>query len=174
MSCEICGAKIVGKRYEIFVEGSKLIVCEKCAKYGSVKPTRPKRLEPAQRNSPVPSVSRRSSTMVSRARGKYEDIFQEYELVEGYGRMVKEAREKLGWTQEDLAREIMEKESLIKKIEREEIIPPPNVVKKLERVLNIKLTVPPSEIPADMTVTPKSPPTLTIGDVVIVRRRKKK
>jgi len=62
------------------------------------------------------------------------------ELVEGYGKIIKSARESLGLTQEDLARELRVKLSYIKKIETERMVPTPEIIRKLEKLLNIKLT----------------------------------
>lgn len=62
------------------------------------------------------------------------------ELVDDYGRVIKRAREASGMSHEDLALKIREKASLLKKIEREAIVPEDKVRKKLERTLQITLT----------------------------------
>ena len=61
------------------------------------------------------------------------------EIVPDFGMRVKDAREKLGLKQEELARRINEKVSLLRKIERGEIVPDDRVRQKLERILNISL-----------------------------------
>jgi len=96
---------------------------------------------------------------------------EDYELIENFGEKVKKAREKIGWKQEDLAREIKEKESIIRKIETMEITPSLDIIKKLEKVLNIKLTVPLSKI----LETPPPPPretSLTLGDAIVFKKKK--
>ena len=55
--------------------------------------------------------------------------------MEDYGRKVKEAREKAGLKQEELARMINEKHSLLRKIENDAITPTEEVRMKIERVL---------------------------------------
>ena len=62
------------------------------------------------------------------------------ELVDDYGRVIRRAREASGMSHEDLALKIKEKASLLKKIEREAIVPEDKVRKKLERTLQITLT----------------------------------
>ena len=62
------------------------------------------------------------------------------ELIDGYGMAIRRARETSGMTHEDLALKIKEKSSLLKKIEREAIVPEDSVRGKLERALNITLT----------------------------------
>ena len=67
------------------------------------------------------------------------EIECEMEIVDNYGWKIKETRRKMGLKQEDLARKINEKQSLLQKIEKEEIIPSEEARKKIERVLNISL-----------------------------------
>lgn len=62
------------------------------------------------------------------------------ELVDDYGSVIRRARDKRGMSQEELALEIREKVSLLKKIEREDLVPEDSIRKKLERVLGITLT----------------------------------
>jgi len=62
------------------------------------------------------------------------------ELVDDYGKVIRRAREASGMSHEDLALKIKEKASLLKKIEREAIIPEDKVRRKLERTLGITLT----------------------------------
>jgi putative transcription factor len=58
---------------------------------------------------------------------------------EDYGRKIKEAREKAGLKQAELAQRINEKHSLLRKIENEELMPGEEIRKKIERVLKITL-----------------------------------
>ncbi len=62
------------------------------------------------------------------------------ELVDDYGKVIRRAREASGMSHEELALKIREKASLLKKIEREAIIPEDKVRRKLERTLGITLT----------------------------------
>ena len=137
--CEICGAEIAGKPVHIAIGSSKLRVCHICSRYGAVVVDDPSALA---RRSPVSLVSEQSYQAKARQR-LYEQMDHELEeglgIAEDYGRKIKEARERAGLKQEDLAKQINEKHSILRKIENEEIIPTDEVRAKLERVLKISL-----------------------------------
>lgn len=79
--------------------------------------------------------------------------------------LVKSERDKRNLTQEDLAKKLNEKVSLIKRVE-EGWEPPLNIVKKLERFFNIELT---EELEEKQLENKTDRKELTIGDVVEVR-----
>jgi len=119
MECEICGKKI----QRIFIseiEGVVLRLCEECSKSGNVLNVV---------NEEVRKLAIRKNDVEK----------EEYELIENYGSVIKEARIKLGLSIEELAERIKEKSSLIMKVEKEEIRPSDDLVDKLERVLKVKL-----------------------------------
>jgi putative transcription factor len=72
-----------------------------------------------------------------------------------------------GWTQKDLAMELKEKELLIKKIEKGDLIPEDDVRIKLERALNIRL-IDISEETSEKKKGGKVVPTL--GDVISIKK----
>lgn len=156
MNCEICGREIKGKGFKIVVEGSEVTVCGSCKQYGTEK-------KPSVASQPG---ARRVVLKKKKVSTKIE--FTE-ELVEDFHVIVKREREKRGWSQEQLAKKIQEKESLIKKIENAEITPEPEVVEKLEKLFNIKLReqVPEIKIEKSKSLVP------TLGDIVVVKRKKK-
>ena len=127
--CEICGAEIKDEVYHIAIGASELRVCKSCARYGTVVEEKK-----ARGTAEVPLLAR------TKKKSKlYEqmdlDIEAGMETVEDYGRKLKEARERAGLKQTELAKRINEKQSLLRKIEHEEIIPSEEVKKKIERVL---------------------------------------
>ena len=131
MQCEICGADIKGKPIRVNVEGSVLDVCGNCARYG----------KPADKWTPVSrKISPTERVIVTHKPRR--DVFDKLqdEIVPDYALVIKKARESQGLTIEELASKMMEKAALIRKIEREELIPEDTVRKKLETALNIKLT----------------------------------
>ena len=67
---------------------------------------------------------------------------EDLDLVEDFGERVKNARRRLGLTQEDLARQLNEKLTVIRKIEAGEFKPPIELARKLERFLKIRLLEP--------------------------------
>ncbi len=153
MECEICGSRIVGRKYKIIVEGSELTVCERCKELGveaKAKPTTKVVVKKRVVRTPKP-------------------IVEDYELVENFHEIVRRERERRGWTQEELAKRIQEKATLIRKIEKGDITPEKEVVEKLERVLGVSLREKVEEVKVQ-----KSKSTVpTLGDVVVIRRKKR-
>jgi len=120
-TCEICGRK--GAQAIVEVEGAKLKVCGSCA-YG-------KKIlyHLDETGEPKEGIERK-------AHGKLEET---EEIVEDYGKIIKNARERLGLGRSVVAEKISEKESYLERIERGELIPTFIVAKKLEKELGIKL-----------------------------------
>jgi putative transcription factor len=159
MQCEICGADIQGSPNRVVVDGSSLEVCKSCARFGKAddkwKPV-PRKVVPVERAFTV-------------ARPKPRDHFKDLmEIVPEYGRKVREARESLGLSPEELGLKIKEKSTLIRKIEREEIIPEDSIRKKLERELKIKLT---DEVTDAKMKSGSGAKGLTLGDIASIKRR---
>lgn len=161
MQCEICGAEIRGKPICITIDNSELQVCQKCAPYG--KPV-DKRTPVSRKVSPVVRTVPRTE---KRPKKDFFDILKD-ELLDNYDRIIREAREAKGWSQEDLAENIKEKASLIKKIERSEIVPEDSVRKKLEHALNIKLTERVDVAGQEVSHMKKD---TTLGDIVKIKRK---
>jgi len=61
------------------------------------------------------------------------------ELAQDYDELIRQAREKKGLSQAELAKELNEKASLIRKLERGDTLPSDSVQTKLERNLGIDL-----------------------------------
>ncbi len=153
MECEICGREIKGRYYTVIVEGSEMRVCARCKEYGTEKPfTEVKKLT------------------LKKKKPKTEPIEFVEELVEDFNVIIRREREKRGWSQAELAKKIQEKESLIRKIENGEITPEPEVVEKLEKLFGIKLREKVPEVKVEMK---KSSLTPTLGDVVVIKKKKK-
>lgn len=161
MQCEICGAEIRGKPICITIDNSELQVCQKCAPYG--KPV-DKRTPVSRKVSPVVRTVPRTE---KKPRKDFFDILKD-ELLDNYDLIIREARESRGWSQEDLAENIKEKASLIKKIERREIVPEDTVRKKLEHTLNIKLTERVEGAEQEVSHMRKD---TTLGDIVKIKRK---
>jgi len=110
--CDICGRPATTKA---IVEGATLSVCARCVAYGRELSA------PAIRrpNQPRPMV--------------------ELEAVEGYGRTVRQARERAGLTRLELARKLFILENVLERIENEHLAPNEAVARKLEKELGITL-----------------------------------
>ena len=167
MQCEMCGAEAKGPLKRIKIEGTELLVCNACAKYGTeVQGAAP-------RSSAAQSV--KSSGFQSQAKPAVQrsrDLFDRMggDLVEDYPDRIRDARMKLGMTQKDLALTMMERELLIKKLEKGELIPEDEVRKKLEKTLDIRLLDDTSSEPTDLH---HARMTTTMGDVIRIKKAKK-
>ncbi|MDW7989826.1 MAG: multiprotein bridging factor aMBF1 [Archaeoglobaceae archaeon] len=153
MNCEICGKEIRAPGHKIIVEGTELSVCTSCKKYGSENVS-------AARQVDVKRI------IIKRRKPQTKVEFKE-ELVENYNLIIKTEREKRGWSQEQLAKKIQEKESVIKKIENAEITPEPEIIEKLEKIFSLKLreSIPEVKIDKVSQMTP------TLGDIVTVKKK---
>ncbi|WP_440952789.1 multiprotein bridging factor aMBF1 [Methanococcoides sp. FTZ1] len=164
MQCEICGTEIRGQPIEVTIDGSQLKVCSKCSQYGTAVKAR----SPVSRK--ISPVAPKTSVAAPKRTGPRRDPFAELsdELVDDYEKIIHDAREKRGWTQEVLAAKIKEKASLIKKIERGEIVPEDSVRRKIEKALNIQLTERVGE--GDWNADRLNRGT-TLGDIVTIKRK---
>ena len=99
-----------------------------------------------------------------------------YELVSGFGRKIKNAREKLGLRRDELARRLGISGSTLKKIETGKLKPDLALARRLEKILHIrilrKIDVDLLEIISKVPKEESKP--LTIGDVMIIEKPKKK
>ncbi|MEM2917512.1 MAG: multiprotein bridging factor aMBF1 [Candidatus Bathyarchaeia archaeon] len=167
MQCEVCGKQIIGKPYKAIIEGAKLTVCNKCAKLGSrswEEETQPKGKKTAK---PLPThriLTKKPSVNITEPT---------LELIDGFGQIIRQAREKLGLRHEDLGKKINEKVSVLKKIESQKMIPDHALATKLEHALKIKLLVPSSEPkPPQKVMAP--PPKVTLGDIINLKDKEEK
>lgn len=161
MQCEICGAEIREKPLCITIDNSELQVCQKCAPYG----------KPVEKRTPVSrKVSPIARTVTRTDKSQNKDFFDilRNELLENYVQIIRDSREAKGWSQENLAENLKEKASLIKKIERGEIIPEDSVIKKLEHALKIKITERVDATGPEVSHTKKD---TTLGDIVTIKRK---
>ena len=118
MNCDLCGSE--RELYSAIVENSLMSVCKNCLRFG----------KKVERNKDF------DFNNVIKRKAEKEDLFL---LKENYNLIIKEQREKLKLTQEELAKKLNEKFSLIHKVENKEIVPDDNFVKKIENFFNIKL-----------------------------------
>jgi putative transcription factor len=166
MQCEVCGRKITGKQYKATIEGAIMLVCDECAHYGTrhweveAKPkAKPIQFpKPKPPTLPVPSVQKAIQE-------------EALELVEDYPKKIRQAREKLRLTHEELGRKINERVSLLRKIETAKMTPTQSLAEKLEHVLKIKLLAPATEpkVPQKALVA-KPKQELTLGDLIKERK----
>ena len=70
---------------------------------------------------------------------------EDLELIEDYNEVVRKARMSLGLTQDELAKQVGEKVTIIKKVEAGELKPSISLARKLEKLLKVVLLVPAEE-----------------------------
>jgi putative transcription factor len=144
-----------------------LDVCGLCAKYGT-EVQKPTKAETARGGGPAFSRPVAPTTPVRRRRDVLDLI--EGEIVEDYGERIRNARMQRGWSQKELALELKEKELLIKKLEKGDLIPEDDVRLKLERALDIRLI----DVPSDIEEKKKAGKVVpTLGDVISIKKVKK-
>jgi putative transcription factor len=88
------------------------------------------------------------------------------EIAPDYDDRIRDARESTDMSQEDLANELNEKASLIRKLERGDVLPSDEVKRKLERELDITLTAGASGDEDEEWSGGSSTGEYTLGDVV--------
>jgi putative transcription factor len=84
--------------------------------------------------------------------------------VDDYGAKIRKARQRRGMTVEDFARKINEKESVIKKLEKEELNPDRKLIQKLKDALKIEL-LEVGEVPAAAPASRRASTGRTLGDI---------
>jgi putative transcription factor len=162
MRCEVCGRKIHGSPIRALIEGAKLTVCNECSRHGKIihEETTPKQETTRKPLAPIPAKKQIPKATV--------DTTQE--IVEGYDSKIRQAREKLGISHEELGKKINEKTSVLRKIETGKMTPNNQLATKLEHTLKIKLIVPVSE--EKIAEIPKSTNReLTLGDLMQLNKK---
>ena len=108
--CELCGKE--DDLHKSLVEGVVLKVCSNCSGFGRI---------------------------IEEKKMQYTKITNIYEvednIVENFGNLIKSAREKRSMTQKELADKIKERESMISKIEKNELKPDVNTARKFEKFI---------------------------------------
>ncbi len=154
MNCDMCGKD--SNLFKTDIEGTIMNVCKECSKFGKVisvirhqvKETKKKIKKQAEVEPP-----------------KEEFILT---IVPSYGDIIKKKREQLGIKQEDFAKKISEKASLLHKIETNHFEPSISLTRKIEKFLNVKL-IEIEEVKTRSPTTSKSEG-LTIGDFIKVKK----
>jgi putative transcription factor len=126
LNCEICGKK-VNKLYDGIIAGIKLKVCSECSKLGTII------------NEPPKIQQKRIPIRQAKIIPKKTALIPSYKIVDNYSQIIKNAREKMGLSQDILASYLGEKLSVIKKIEGGKLKPSLELAKKMEKLLKVNL-----------------------------------
>ena len=151
MQCDMCGSE--EKLYKTNIEGTILNVCKTCSKFGTV-------------------IAQVKEEVMKRKEKKVKEIEKEPEeeiielVVNDFADRIRKAREKQGLKQEDFAKKIKEKESIVHKMETGEFKPSLDMVKKLEKLLKIRLV---EKYKEEGKATKTETDELTIGDLIKIK-----
>jgi len=170
MRCEVCGHKIREAPQRVIIEGAKLTVCTECSKHGkgTWEPARP---DAAPRPTQIlPGVQVQGPIQI-RKRVITARVDTSQEIVENFAEVIRDAREHLGYSHEDLGKKINEKESVLKKIETHKMAPNDHLISKLEHVLKIKLLVPVAE--EKVPIPKEANREFTLGDAIKIDKKAK-
>jgi putative transcription factor len=167
LRCEVCGRRINGKPFNVIIEGAKLAVCRECSKLGEVYYEEPKQRIAGRRLGTAPKPLR-----VQIKKPQTPKVDTSLELVENFDLKIRQAREKLGLSHEDLGKRINEKVSLLRKIETGKMTPDNRLAAILEHALRIKLiTQAKEEKVPEAKLTRAASRDLTLGDLIQLDRK---
>lgn len=164
MQCEMCGSVVDSELLRAEIEGSVINVCAKCSRYGKViakvkqapvlKKSEQKK---AQEKAPAATPVDQSGEIV-------------FMIVPDYANKIKAGRERLGLKQEELAKRLNERDSLLSKIETGTVEPSMKLARKLEHFFNIKLIEEHKE-EAQSKSSKDAKGEVTLGDFARIRKR---
>ena len=127
MQCEVCGNAIRPPPQIITIDEAIFRVCHTCAKRGT-----PVNIPQVKPKIPAATTSRQHSF-------ETEPLT---ELRDNFHTIIKQGREKLRLSQEELGQKINEKPSVIAQLEVGKLKPNDRLTRKVENFLKIKLLVP--------------------------------
>ncbi len=165
MQCEVCGRKIAGKSYKAIIEGARLVVCSGCATLGSIS----WELNPSHKQAqPTAKAQRPKKPQLKTVPRKHSPSELTLELIEDFGTRIRQAREALGLSHEDLGRRINEKVSVLKKLESQKMKPANRLAEKLQYALKIELLIRATEekLPKGLLTATSSSKGITLGDLI--------
>ena len=151
MRCDMCGSE--GKLYKTVIEDAQLNVCHECSKFGKV----------------TGIVQQISDKITQKAVNKKPETEIMDIIVDDYAEKIKKKREQLGLKQEEFAKKINEKESLVQKIESGHFEPSIGLAKKIQSFLKIKLIGEHEERYEHQKATKTD--TFTIGDLIKIKKK---
>lgn len=159
MPCEMCGKE--KQLFKADIEGAVLTVCKGCAKFGKIISVMP--LSEKKKDSKDSKSESAEKKPLERLK---KEIIQV--IAEDYAQKVKDAREKSGLKQQELARMMAERESLIHNVESGQFIPGIALARKFEKHLKIKLIEQHEESFEEKKRAKSS--ILTLGDMISLKK----
>ncbi|HIH14726.1 MAG: hypothetical protein QT08_C0009G0077 [archaeon GW2011_AR17] len=159
-SCEMCG--YIGESFHrAIVEGTLLSLCDKCVRFGEVVQLKQVPKDVIDKRLEYYKTHRYNSMSLP------PDFSGDENIVRDYAQRVRNAREKTGKTQEEVALDLAEKSSVLQKIESGHQEPTIKLARKLEQFFKIDLVQKEEKTSDEDVESYRSSSTgVTIGDVI--------
>jgi len=157
MLCELCGRQ--GELFKAKVEGTELTVCKNCSKYGKV-------LGYAASPSKNDFEKRKQESHASQKPTINEP--EEF-ILSNYSELIRKKREQLKLNQEDFAKLLNEKLSILHKIETDSFEMSIEQAKRFEKILHLKLVEIFKE--PEVKIQHEKKEGFTLGDFIKVKKR---
>lgn len=109
------------------------------------------------------NFSKRTNRRVQRTRESTEEV------IENFNEVVRKAREKKGWSREELGEKINEKASVINRIESGKMVPDLKLARKIERIMKVVLVEKTDDISSDDSAH-SNIKGATIGDIARIKK----
>ncbi|MBT4538806.1 TIGR00270 family protein [Candidatus Woesearchaeota archaeon] len=148
--CEMCGKDT--SLLTATIESVEMQVCNSCARYGKVKK------EIVTRS----FIRKKNQTKL--------DPNEEQEVIGNFSVIIRQEREKRKLSQEEFARFLNERETIVAKWEAGVLRPSLAVARRLQRKLKVRIVIASSG--SDEMVIKKTPTIATLGDMVKIRKRR--
>jgi len=144
-----------------------MVVCSQCAGLGTALPGFPERRRPRS-----PAMSTMPGRPVRPPIMSLPKSVEESELLEEYPRIIKNAREKMSLSQQDLAFKAREKITVIQKIELGKMLPTMRLTRELEHILRVTLLAPKEQVELpNPPVRQSGDVGPTLGDIALIRHK---
>jgi putative transcription factor len=156
--CEMCGSKTSIRRH--LVSGTTMQLGACCSKFGEAMD---QPATPGTQAAVTQNLERRQTRMQGR------DVYQEetWDLVPNFGAVIRQAREKKGWTHDELGNKVSARVPQMKQIESGHLRPSDVMAKKFQQALGITLLEKMEKGPAKVVGQSNAPKAgLTIGDIL--------
>jgi putative transcription factor len=148
-SCELCGNETTSLT-KVKIEGAEVKTCDSCAQMGE------------EVNTGTSKPRKKKTESKSRTRGRDTDT-----LAPDYGDRVRDAREEEKLSLAEVSDDLNEKESVIRKVENQDLKPEKSLASKLSRKFGVDLYVNPEVSNVDDSTSDSR--SATLGDVAEVK-----
>jgi putative transcription factor len=127
--CEVCGSPLPAAPSRVEIDGAVMVVCASCARLG--KPVWGSSSPKGRQDSPQAALRYMAQSPAE----------TEYEMDPEYNVVIRQAREKMGLSQEQLGKLINEKPSVIRMVETKKLMPDVTLTRKFMHQLKVNLLV---------------------------------